>query len=67
MKADYLENCHCGLLCPCLFAVIPTYGNGHVPIAYHIREGHDGNVCYPLQGTSWHSVWVADAMRGEQG
>src|SRR4029434_4270588 len=26
IKADYLENCNCDLLCPCLFAVAPTEG-----------------------------------------
>jgi hypothetical protein len=49
MKADCLENCHCDLRCPCLFAVKPTYGDGNVPIAYHIREGHDGKARYPPQ------------------
>jgi len=31
------------ILCPCFFAVKCTYGDGHVPITYHMREGHDGN------------------------
>src|SRR6266446_10704901 len=44
IKADYLENCNCDLLCPCLFAVAPTEGDCNVPIAYHIREGHYGTV-----------------------
>jgi len=44
IKADYLENCNCELLCPCLFAVKPTYGDCNVPIAYHIREGEYGQV-----------------------
>jgi len=44
IKADYLENCNCELLCPCLFGVKPTYGDCNVPIAYHIREGQYGDV-----------------------
>lgn len=44
IKADYLENCNCTLLCPCLFAVEPTHGDCKVPIAYHIREGYYGDV-----------------------
>jgi hypothetical protein len=44
IKADYLENCNCDLLCPCLFAVAPAEGDCNVPIAYHIREGHYGTV-----------------------
>jgi len=44
IKADYLENCNCDILCPCLFAVKPTAGDCNVPIAYHIREGHYGTV-----------------------
>ena len=44
IKADYLENCNCDLLCPCLFAVAPTESDCNVPIAYHIREGHYGTV-----------------------
>jgi hypothetical protein len=44
IRADYLENCNCDLLCPCLFAVKPTAGDCNVPIAYHIREGHYGTV-----------------------
>jgi phage-related tail fiber protein len=31
IKADYLENCNCDLLCPCLFAVKPTHGDCAVP------------------------------------
>jgi hypothetical protein len=27
ITADYLENCNCDLLCPCLFAVAPTEGD----------------------------------------
>jgi hypothetical protein len=44
LKADYLENCNCDLLCPCLFAIKPTAGDCNVPIAYHIREGYYGDV-----------------------
>ena len=44
LTADYLENCNCDLLCPCLFGVEPTEGDCNVPIAYHIREGHYGDV-----------------------
>ncbi len=44
IRADYLENCNCALLCPCLFAVKPTAGDCNVPIAYHIRAGHYGTV-----------------------
>src|SRR5262245_31818979 len=44
LTADYLENCNCDLLCPCLFGVEPTQGDCNVPIAYHIREGHYGDV-----------------------
>lgn len=43
-KADYLENCNCDLLCPCLFAVKPTTGDCNVPIAYHIRAGQYDDV-----------------------
>lgn len=44
IQADYLENCNCALLCPCLFAVEPTAGDCNVPIAYHIRTGQYGAV-----------------------
>ena len=44
IQADYLENCNCELLCPCLFGIRPTYGDCHVPIAYRIREGHYGDI-----------------------
>jgi hypothetical protein len=44
IDADYLENCNCDLLCPCLFAVPPTHGDCNVPIAYHIRQGQYGDV-----------------------
>jgi hypothetical protein len=27
IRAGYLENCNCDLLCPCLFAVKPTEGD----------------------------------------
>lgn len=44
IQADYLENCNCDLLCPCLFAVEPTEGDCTVNIAYHIRVGNYGPV-----------------------
>ncbi|HEY7496136.1 MAG TPA: DUF1326 domain-containing protein [Candidatus Tectomicrobia bacterium] len=44
LQADYLENCNCDLLCPCLFASKPTQGDCNVPIAYHIRQGHYGSI-----------------------
>lgn len=44
LTADYLENCNCDLLCPCLFGVKPTAGDCNVPIAYHIQEGQYGTV-----------------------
>ncbi len=44
IKADYLENCNCDLLCPCLFGLQPTRIGCNVPIAYHVREGNYGTV-----------------------
>lgn len=58
LKGEYLENCNCELLCPCLLGprnarggamARPTEGHCDVPLVFRIEQGMAGSV--PLSGT----------------
>jgi hypothetical protein len=58
VKGEYLENCNCTFLCPCLLGprsaagaptARPTEGTCDVPLVFWIESGRFGNV--PLDGT----------------
>jgi hypothetical protein len=59
IEGDYLENCNCAVLCPCLLgprnakggaAARPTEGHCDVPLVFQIAGGHHGAV--DLAGTA---------------
>jgi hypothetical protein len=70
ISGEYLENCNCEFLCPCLLGprnaqggamARPTEGHCDVPIAFEIREGASGTT--PLAGTRVAlSVYTPAAM-----
>ena len=43
-RGDWFDVCKCNIPCPCEFAQPPTYGDCEGILAYHIREGHYGEV-----------------------
>ena len=58
LHGDYLENCNCEVLCPCLLGprnarggamARPTEGHCDVPIVFHVGEGASGSTS--LSGT----------------
>jgi hypothetical protein len=58
IKGEYLENCNCEVLCPCLLGprsprggalARPTQGTCDVPVVFAIESGRSGNV--DLAGT----------------
>ena len=48
-RGDYVENCNCDVVCPCLFSTKapltsqPTEGACEVPFVFHIDQGHFGD------------------------
>src|SRR5262245_34324049 len=69
IAGEYLENCNCEVLCPCLLGprsamgalARPTEGHCDVPIVFQIRSGSYGNV--DLAGThAAISVYTPAAM-----
>lgn len=48
LTGDWFDVCKCNVPCPCEFAQTPTYGDCEGVLAWHVREGHYGNV--PLKG-----------------
>jgi hypothetical protein len=59
IAGDYLENCNCEVLCPCLLGLRdargltvarPTEGHCDVPIVFHVTSGRHGDTS--LDGTS---------------
>jgi hypothetical protein len=44
VQGDWFDVCKCSIPCPCTFAQAPTDGTCEGVLAYHIREGHYGDV-----------------------
>jgi hypothetical protein len=44
VRGDWFDVCRCDIPCPCEFAQPPTDGWCQGVLAYHIREGHYGDV-----------------------
>ena len=44
VRGTELANCNCAYGCPCQFNAIPTNGNCHAAGAWHVEEGHFGDV-----------------------
>jgi hypothetical protein len=47
-SGDWFDVCSCSIPCPCTFAQAPTNGECEAVLAYHINNGHYGNV--PIDG-----------------
>ena len=63
ISGDYFETCNCDYLCPCLstnLAGDPTHGHCNVALAYHIENGHYGDVT--LDDLCFGFLWSADAV-----
>lgn len=61
-KGDYFESCNCEVNCPCIFGSPAHYDHCDVALAFHIRQGHYGDVA--LDGLNF--VQVARAPRQMQ-
>ena len=48
IAGDWFDVCKCNIPCPCTFAQPPSSGDCEGVLAWHIREGHYGDV--PLDG-----------------
>ncbi|WKV70536.1 DUF1326 domain-containing protein [Streptomyces sp. PCS3-D2] len=44
VSGDWFDTCRCDIPCPCSFAQPPTYGECDGVLAWHVREGHYGDV-----------------------
>jgi hypothetical protein len=44
VSGDWFDVCKCSIPCPCIFAQTPTYGDCDGVLAYHIRNGHYGEI-----------------------
>ncbi|MFF9109661.1 DUF1326 domain-containing protein [Streptomyces sp. NPDC014805] len=44
LTGDWFDVCNCAIPCPCTFAQDPTTGDCNGVLAWHIREGHYGDV-----------------------
>jgi hypothetical protein len=44
VRGDWFDTCKCNIPCPCYFAQPPTYGDCEGILAWHIRQGHYGDV-----------------------
>lgn len=44
LRGDWFDVCKCSIPCPCTFAQEPTTGDCDGVLAWHIREGHYGDV-----------------------
>lgn len=44
VSGDWFDVCKCNIPCPCEFAQPPTFGDCDGVLAYHIRQGHYGEI-----------------------
>ncbi len=44
IKGPHLANCNCDFGCPCQFVALPTDGTCKAVTAWHVEEGHFGEV-----------------------
>jgi hypothetical protein len=63
VEGDWLDVCSCNIPCPCEFAQTPTNNACFGVLAYHIREGHYGDVLLAdlnlvLLGTFEGNLWA---------
>ena len=65
VTGDWFDVCKCSIPCPCTFAQAPSHGDCDGILAYHIREGHYGEV--PLAGLNLIGVghFVGNIWAGE--
>ena len=66
IAGDWFDVCNCRIPCPCTFAQAPSEGVCEGILAWHIREGHFGDV--PLDGLNVvalgffeGNVWAGEA------
>ena len=64
---DWFDVCKCNLPCPCEFAQAPTYGDCEGVLAYHIRQGHYGDIRLDglnlvLVGRFAGSIWTREVQ-----
>jgi len=59
IAGDWFDVCSCNIPCPCEFAQPPTNNVCYGVLAYHIREGHYGDV--PLDGLN---LVLVDSFEG---
>ena len=66
MVGEYLENCNCDVMCPCIptgMQATPTRGSCDVILAFKINEGEQGGVS--LNGLSFIMVLQTPGPMGE--
>jgi hypothetical protein len=66
VRGDWFDVCNCNIPCPCEFAQPPSYGDCQGILAYHIREGHYGDVRLDglnlvAIGTFEGNLWAGEA------
>ena len=44
LKGAYFESCNCDAACPCIFLGPPTRGDCTLLVAWHIDQGHFGDI-----------------------
>ena len=68
LRGEYLENCNCDILCPCITSSLQGPADNercYVPLAMHISEGHRDGV--RLDGLNAVLVVDSPAVMGEGG
>lgn len=65
VAGDWFDVCKCNIACPCTFAQAPTYGDCDGVMAYHIREGHYGDIRLDGLNLVLLNHFVGNAWAGE--
>jgi len=51
-----VTSCNCAWGCPCQFNSLPTQGNCHACVGFHVERGHFGKI--PLDGLSFAGLFA---------
>lgn len=71
VRGDWFDVCSCDIPCPCEFAQPPSRNHCQGVLAYHVREGHYGDVsldglnlvaCAEFEGNAWAGAQVTMAL-----
>jgi hypothetical protein len=64
LRGDWFDVCKCSIPCPCTFAQAPTFGDCDGLLAWHVRNGHYGEVTLDGMNLVGVATFIGNAWAG---